>query len=84
MTYPKHLLLKFCYMGHFNNFESIEKFKNYEEWHNNSQMNILSDKARKILELGVFYQYGRDSYYIPVIYIRPHKINLSQVCYNLC
>jgi hypothetical protein len=38
----------------------------------------LRDQGRKILEQGVFYQYGRDQQYAPVVYVFPAQVDFNK------
>ncbi|KAL4487616.1 hypothetical protein ABPG72_017405 [Tetrahymena utriculariae] len=100
--------LKFVYTGKFDNKKSLEvktiiinNTINYFnitkaltknlDWRNSMQETI-SKEAFRLLESGVFYQYGRDSLCRPVVIINVHKIDpnhnsekhtLEALCYFL-
>ncbi|KAL4437600.1 hypothetical protein ABPG74_017838 [Tetrahymena malaccensis] len=83
--------LKFVYTGKFDNKKSLEALTKNLDWRNSMQETI-SKEAFRLLEQGVFYQYGRDNLYRPVVIINIHKIDpnhnsekhtLEALCYFL-
>ncbi|EAR84347.2 divergent CRAL/TRIO domain protein (macronuclear) [Tetrahymena thermophila SB210] len=83
--------LKFVYTGKFDDKKSLEALTKNLNWRN-SMKETISKEAFMLLESGVFYQYGRDNQYRPVVIINIHKIDpnhnsekhtLEALCYFL-
>jgi hypothetical protein len=62
-----------------NPLNAYENLKKHIEWFQEPIINSLNrSQGRKILMDGVFYTYGRDEEYSPVIYVYPSQIDTSK------
>jgi hypothetical protein len=57
--------------------KAIEALRKYLTWKNDPSQHRLNESTLPLLQQGVFYTFGRDKQYRPVIYLMVHQINLK-------
>ena len=71
--------IRFLYAGDFKLEECTRRLRVWDEWNKDPNIQMMSAKARSILETGVLYTYGRDPMYRPIIFLNVAKTDLSKV-----